>query len=415
MRDPFDIKAVEKNGRIPVTTFVGREEHRGVLRKTIENRENSISLIVGEKGIGKTSLGNVVRADLFERYFTPLLEIDCQANWTSKDFLLETLSTLYENDGFIKTFQGLPEQYVKASERIRGMLFPLFQDEASGAEIQVAGFGGGRTYSRKVARTPLSMLKAEFRGAIKSARDHQFRGIALQYNNLDNLSLKPEELAPLFSDLRDFLLTDNAHFIFLGGKAMEAAFKTDKKVNECISADVQLGPLSAGKILRILAKRYDVLKIPNRLPAPPVRDDAVKEVCALFDGNIRQVFYSLHNAVANAEQILGQKRPLNAPDLSQVLYTLAESRLKESLQPRALEVLYFIIENKGEVTNSLITRKIKGLRNQNTSKYLRQLKNSNLIIETGREGRNIYYKAVHEARWLLFDPEPGTQTQLNGR
>jgi DNA-binding transcriptional ArsR family regulator len=408
--NPFDIKAVEKYGIIPVSTFIGREENRNELGKIIQTRSHSLSLIIAEKGIGKTSLGNVVRADLSEKYFITLSEIDTQSDWSSTDFIFHALGNIYETTSLIGSYEGLPKNYTETCKKIHEELKGLFEDESSNFGVQVAGFGVERGRGRGPGTIAISFLKIKVKKIIAIVNQNGYSGLILQFNNLDNIE-EEKKLSQVLADLRDFLLTDNCHFIFLGNKTMEACFKSNNKVNDCISHEVQLGPLIYSETKKILERRYTAFKIPQRNPVNPVLDDAVEVVYALYDGNIRQIFYSLDAAVRNSERILGCLAPLDAYSIQKVLFILATERIQGGLQPKALHVLEYILERKKDVTNTEITKKLK-LKSQNTSKYLNQLKNNNLVVALNREGRNIHYKAVNEARWLLLNPGPGKQSTL---
>jgi hypothetical protein len=411
-KNPFDNKPVEREGLIPIDTFVGREDERHSIKKIIETSEHSLSLIVGAKGVGKTSLGNVIRSDLFEHYFTTINPIDCQHEWTSKDVITDVLGNFYETIELVKTYQHSPEKYLSTCDSIKKELKPLFEEEGMDLSVNLAGIGGGYGSSKFFSRAPLSVLKTKFRKVIDIIRGSGYKGVIIQIDNLDNIELNEMKLAKVLSDLRDFLVSDYCHFIFLGDKGMEASFKVNSKVHECISKDVQIGSFSAESITKILEKRYNSFLIPGRNVTEPVTPDAVKLLCSLYEGNIRQVFYSLTHAVLNSKEVLGRTQQLNSAKLEQVLFKIASERLKDEVQPKAFGVLLLFINSKEELTNTDISKKLK-LKNQNTSKYLKQLKDSNLIIATSQIGRNVYYKPVHEAKWLLLRPEPGRQLAIS--
>ncbi len=409
-KNPFDIKAVETYGIIPTSTFIGRDAYRGDLKRMIQTRDHSLSLVVGEKGIGKTSLGNVVRSDLSGAYFISLSEIDTQSTWSSSDFIFNSLCNLYETAAMAGTYAALPKKYLDACKSINAELKPLFEDESSSIGVQAAGFGFEKGSGKGLTTHATAFLKLKTKRIVEIISQAGYSGIIFQFNNLDNIE-DERRLSRVLADLRDFLLTDKCHFIFLGNKTMESCFKSNSKINECISCEIQLGPLAYYEIKAILAKRYDAFKIPGRSPLAPVHDDALDVVYGLFEGNIRQIFYALDMAAVNSQKVIGRTEQLRAPAIKSILFTLAKERINSELQPRAFDVLLYALRKKGEITNTEITRKLK-LKAQNTSKYLGQLKANNLIVAMNREGRNIYYKTVNEARWLLLAPEKGKQKTL---
>ena len=409
-KNPFDVKAVEKYGIIPVTTFMGRHNDRAGLKRVVESRSHSLSLIVGEKGIGKTSLGNITRADLSGSHFITLSEIDSQSNWSAADFMFHALCNTYETTELISNYENLPQKYVETCKEINGELKSLFEQESSSIGVQAAGFGFEKGAGRGLSTNAISFLKLKVRKVIGIIVHHGYLGLIMQFNNLDNIE-EEKRLSKVLADLRDFLLTDKCHFMFLGNKEMEACFKSNSKVNDCISYDVHLGPLDYHEIKEILAKRYQEFKMPGRSPIEPVSDAALQAIYSLCGGNIRQIFYSLDSAIVNSERFIGKFAQLDEASIQKILFNMATERIRSELQPRALEVLLHILKKKKDVTNTEITRKLK-IRAQNTSKYLSQLKNNNLIVALGREGRTIHYKAVNEARWLLLKPDKTIQSSL---
>jgi hypothetical protein len=298
------------------------------------------------------------------------------------------------------------------SDDIYEELKSLFESTSSSFSLTAAGFGGGAGSGKGISRDAISSLKIKFRKIVGMAIKKGYRGVILHFNNMDNMEFGKGGFPQVLADLRDFLLCDNCHFMFLGDKMMEAGFKSNNKVNECISIDVQLGPLNYQTIRDILKKRYELFKIPNRVPTPPLTEDALQLICDLFEGNIRQVFYSLDRAVVESERILERYEQLNSDSIKKVLFTLAAEKMKEDLQPRAFDVLNFILGKKRHVTNTEIAKSLK-MKNQNVSKYIGQLKESNLIIMVEKVGPKIFYKPVHETRWLSLVPDSGTQKSIH--
>jgi DNA-binding transcriptional ArsR family regulator len=417
--NPYELKAVEKEGLIPVSTFVGRTELRTKLKDTIVSRDHSLSLIVGDKGEGKTSLANIVRYDLFNDYFTLYTEIDSQSYWRSTDFITQILSLLFEQEEIIKFYDDVPKQFVRTAKEIRKLLSPLFIDSSSSFGVQAtvptgAGIGGSYGVAKNVRITSsnLNSIKVQFRKALNIIISNKYKGLILQFNNLDNLELDQKNLSQILADLRDFLVNDKCHFVFLGNKLMEGSFRDNPKVSDCVSTDAHLDPLKDSQVLEILGKRYDIFKIENRRVVAPVNDLAVKEIYKLYDGNVRHIFYSLDKAVVNSERILSEDaHQLGPEEVNRILNQLALERIKERIEPRAIKVLQYMIDKKQEVTNIEITKHFK-LKTQNTSKYLKKLKDNNLITSIDYGGREVYYKIVEESKWLLLKTTSGTQKNI---
>lgn len=411
-KNPFEIKAVEIGGLVPITTFTGRTEDRQNLQQAIKNHNHSLNLIVGDRGVGKTSLGNIVRSDLFEKFFTPLNEIDTQHTWKSADFIEHALLSIYETTFQAKTHTTMERNYLRACDEVSKIIHPIFTSEQGSFGVQFAGFGIDTGSGQAVTKLPFALLKLKVKEAIDIVRRFGYSGIILQYNNLDNIEIEPKKLSKLFADLRDFLVTENLHIILSGNKIMEEGIKYNSKVNECITSDYHIGSLPKNIITQIIEKRYEAFKIENRAPTPPVSKDSIEMLCELYNGNIRQVFFSLDHAVIYSEKILGKIKQLNKEEVKKILNEAAKKKINKQVDQRAMEVLHSIIEKNKDITNTEITKKLK-LKAQNTSKYLKQLKENDLIIQSDRMGRKIYYRAVHEAKWLLLKPETGVAYPLS--
>ncbi|MBI4162545.1 MAG: hypothetical protein HY513_02585 [Candidatus Aenigmarchaeota archaeon] len=93
-QDPFTTSPIlAKGGTLPIGCFVGRLENVNRLGRIIGSKGGSRTLVYGDIGVGKTTFVNVVRAHSIEKgFFTPFKEIAIQGEWTSDDFVLNTLA-----------------------------------------------------------------------------------------------------------------------------------------------------------------------------------------------------------------------------------------------------------------------------------------------------------------------------------
>lgn len=411
-RNPFELKAIEIGGIVPPSTFVGREVDRAKLEQSIKTSSHSLNLVVGEKGVGKTSLGTIIGNDLFDEYFIPLSEIDTQHFWSSKDFIEGALTSFLDSSRKIQSYKKISPKYARTCRKIQEKVEPIFFSKQSGMAGQAFGFGLDKSSGFSTTNISYPLLKIKFAEIVDVVIEEGYKGIVLQYNNLDNMDIDTKKLSKMFSDLRDFLISDNVHFLILGNKLMEEGAKYNPKVNECISLSIHIGSIDSATIKKILKKRYEAFKIENRIPTPPITDEVIDMLWLLYNGNIRQIFYSLHHAVINAKDVIGKSETITKDEAERILHTIAIKKIETKIDNRGMEVLKLIIKHEKDMTNTEITKKMK-IFAQNTSKYLKQLKDNNFIIQSDRIGRNVYYRAVHEAKWLLLNPEKNKQTDLS--
>jgi len=77
-------------------SFVGRQKERAELKKVIE-MGSVRSLVVGEPGVGKTSLVNMIRKSASQnQFFTPSNEIEINRPISGNELIVLTLSAVYQ-------------------------------------------------------------------------------------------------------------------------------------------------------------------------------------------------------------------------------------------------------------------------------------------------------------------------------
>jgi hypothetical protein len=415
-RNPFEVKPVELYGLIPLETFVGRQSETDRLVRNITASNRSISLIVGDRGIGKTSLANKAKSDLYQDYFVPLREIDCQSSWSSKEFVMNLLANLYFMNQEIERYKELPESYKETASEIEDELSEIFASESSnyGGSVGVAGNSVGvqKGSGSDLNNLPQQLLKSKFESAISIIKENGYEGLVVHYNNLDNINEDVDDFSGTLADLRDFLVTDYTHFIFCGDRRMENAFRANRKVNECISADIHLESMDEDQIWSIIEKRCGIFKIDGINQQMPATYEAVEFVTDLHNGNIRKVFSALETSIINMKDYEGDIHQINESMIKEVLSNVAEDKLSDDVSPKALEILQHMVCSAENLNNKQISEEFE-INKTTTSNYLGQLKESNLIVQSGQEGKKTFYKPVNEATWLAITPDDTTQAPIS--
>ena len=95
--NPYFIEALlVEGGTIPIETLVGREKEKQELHRLISLGGGQRIMVVGEAGVGKTSLVNYIRAKAKKAsYFSPNNEIGIMDNWKVNDVIINTLQAVY--------------------------------------------------------------------------------------------------------------------------------------------------------------------------------------------------------------------------------------------------------------------------------------------------------------------------------
>jgi hypothetical protein len=183
---------------------------------------------------------------------------------------------------------------------------------------------------------PNTVLSNLLRRLATVVREHlHAKEVLVHVNNLENLSdADADRAARLVRDLRDHaLLIDGYHWLLVGttDAIRKVVFSTDQ-VRTVVEGPRVLSPLSLNEVFAVLTRRYENLRDDPKKPViPPVTDDVIREVFALFRGDLRGTMAALHTA---AHELLSfghdATSPLTVPDVRAVL----AERYQEELSAR---------------------------------------------------------------------------------
>lgn len=171
-----------------------------------------------------------------------------------------------------------------------------------GASISAAGFGGGVTRSTTVLTPKDIMIDGPriMRDLMTLVRQSDARGVLLHLNNLENLSdSEAANAAEILRSLRDpMMLHDGLHFVLVGTTdAVNAVVNTHVQVRTVFSV-LPLEPLEVADVHRMLAARYEHLRLDGHQPAvPPAADETVQGLYELFRGDLRGLLKALDDGV----------------------------------------------------------------------------------------------------------------------
>ena len=378
--DPYFIEPlVIEGGTVNFEAFIGREKESKELHKIISSGGGHRCMVIGEAGVGKTTLVNYVRSQAKKSsYFSPNDEIRFEDGWKVNDVVINTLQSLYleiKNKG-IKLDDP---QLMNAIEDLFE-LSTIIKD--SNAEID--SFISTNTLQL------MDLFKKITTQIIKTG----YRAIIIQYNNFDNID-DPNYLSRLLNNLRDFFLNSNIIFIFIGDGNFPHIISFKSRLRQIfIFPEIQVPTLSYENVKNVIEKRISLLRLNNQNPVTrPHSEESLRILYELYNGNIRDILNSLSSSVdentAMTSSVIRTK---------EILIKKAKSMFIDKLSPTEFQILNYIIHTS-PITNTELSKKFNKPP-QNISKYLKKLQEVKAIKIHTVDGRQIFYKASPEALWL---------------
>jgi len=368
-------------GTLSLSSFIGRKKEQETLKAIIRMGGEVRCLIVGDPGVGKTSLLNYVRYNAASnQFFTPAREVEINRVMNGNELIILTLSSIFEE---------IQKQDLPITDSLKQKLEAFYELNAY-----------GENFMEVVNTSQLNRQKliALFEDTIKEIVYPRFKGIIIHYDNLDNID-NHEGLLEMISDVRDFLLTKNVIFFFVGDEFLPSVISAKDRVNSIfLKPEINVPPLSLLEVQQILEERISKLSINERSKTiTPHTGEAVKILFQLYQGNIREILNGLQNCVI---ELASSNTPLQITEeiLRDTLYEKAKTRLSK-LTLVEKELFEFIKEMDHFTPTELSEKGKKNLQNI-SSKYLPNLMKRGVVRFVGKEGRNSFYSITSEMRWL---------------
>jgi hypothetical protein len=175
------------------------------------------------------------------------------------------------------------------------------------------------------------------------------RGILIHLNNLENLSDEDaESAARIIRDLRDpVLMGEGYHFVLVGtNEAIRTVVVSTRQVRDVFSLPRPLRPLAFPEVRELLRRRYEHLRVDAREPVrPPVTDEAVADLHALFGGNLRGLLLALEDAAGTLIEYGGAAgEPMSRSEIRYVLQGRYQEGIEANLDPTDARYLQRLAE-----------------------------------------------------------------------
>lgn len=388
-------------GNLPIEkAFFGREDEIRRLKNNFRSGE-SRTLVSGEPGVGKTSFVNCVRSHaVSNRFFTNFKEIDVQPGWKKEQFIINSLVAIHTTINLL----GLNDKLATISKKLEA-LFTIVNSVDNSFSVSLAGTGLGYGSSQTISRPEMSetYLNQLFAETITELVNAGYTGVILHYNNLsvnESEGFSEREIETLFNSIRDVLLTEKVHFVFVSDLNVPQVLEGQPRVASVMTgAPILLDPMSFEEVKKIIHTRFDLLREEKLRFTSPVSDDAVKLLYDLYEGNIRYILNSLCEGLM---ALHSEDTPLTMSEenLGTILHKIAEKRFLAKLTGREKDVLLAMLEGV-EGTNKSMAEKT-GLKNQNISTYLKKLQGRGCIYLHHVKGTSKYYRVSEYTKWLLL-------------
>jgi len=402
--NPFSTSPIlVKGGNLPLECFIGRQEQIKQLGKILGSRGGSRSLVFGDVGVGKTSFVNVVRHYAIDKgYFSPFKEIATQSDWTSDEFILNTLAGIYATLQVLKNRPISRDTY----SRLEALLDVGFSD--TNLNLEILGFGGGIAKDRKMATSITSFALTNFFAHVcQEIIEETNHEIIIHYNNLELLSEK--NIKNLFENLRDFFQTDGIHFVFVGNLTIKGYFHSIPRFSSIMTdTPTNIETFTLDEIKEIIRKRFETMKIEGLEYVVPFTEDCLKILFDLWGGNIRHILNSLSTAVYE----LTEEKPVIIDEnvLARTLKSVLDKRYYSRITPRAKDVLMEIVKRK-EITNKALSDKLE-IPRSNISGYLKDLEQAGCIHLRRKTGKDKFWSADPSIKWALLKEKKDVQKSL---
>jgi len=406
---PYSTSPMRLLSILPIQkVFSGRKEEVSLLKKSIKSKNSSRDLIVGDFGIGKTTLANYVKWELAIKkdganYLTTSSEIKIQPNWDAITFLISTLSSIYTASiVFDWKSKGIN------TAKIQKLKEYVSINKLKSYHGNLAGMGGG--YSITQGNPPIISpeILENLLYDVCSDLLSQGKQIIVLYNNLENVELN--KLGEIFRSIRDYLQIEGFHSLFLGPPSVISALEAYGQVHSTFGRPHILKPLTEENVLEILQKRCEALKIEEGRYIKPYDESTVRELYLKLNKNIRFTFKVLEDATLYFEP----KAPCEITMLDIVAVQEKEKKeILSSLTETQLRIVSALLAHKELNQTDLSTITKIGITNLTTP--VRELLERGLITEKkDKEDKRIKYVRLSDNSYLkLFFETKKSNENIN--
>ena len=405
--NPYDTLPLIEGGELPINkAFVGRTIELQSLKDIFLSDSRACLTILGNVGVGKTSLANFHKFLFkYEEKKKPLFsfrrEIEASKNiLNKKSFLTEVIGSTLREIRLLDPDLIKKEEFLQKLEK----LVDITQSLDISAGISIAGFGGefGKTgiteYPPSLSNT---MLENYFSNLVEFIKSHEiagkrFGGLIVHINNFDIVLSDSKEkrgVIGFFQEIRDILQTRDVYYLFLGPKHLfRDIISVEKRLKSVFHlSPLVVNPLSKLEIIKAFEERMDLLKSPDVVKyIAPFSNEAIFSLYDLYEGDARSIMNGLKDILSQVPETVLE--PLGVDEAMLLLGKERWEVIKKSeLTKEQEELLIFLATSSNYVTQKDLATKFKKAPSNISGYYFNPLKDAGVIEVKKQDGKLKYW------------------------
>ena len=345
--------------------FIGRASDREALLQQLTHDSQTRVVMIGDPGVGKTTLMNRILADLRQAaddragcLVPDLPPINLPGAATLTDFCVEVLRRVLDlrrrhHEASRAASRGTARAKATAagvSQRTWQALMPgqdlweVVQRTVEGQTTvspQIAGFGLATQVTPPVASA--GQWVPLVRAALGALTDETGQEVLLPVNNAENMARQQVDRAQdVLLDARDMFLTPHTHWLFVGTPDFFArVIATQRQLAGVMQHPVTVAPLGPEDVSALLARRYEVLRAAGQPFVPPVALETAAALARVFVGDLRELLRALEAAVFKLAH--RGAVTITLPEAMQVISTQQRELLRDRMQTAAWKHLQTLV------------------------------------------------------------------------
>jgi predicted transcriptional regulator len=327
--------------------------------------QEGVVAVIGERGVGTTSLSNYCRFSQ-ENAYTPKYEIHAEQFSEGID-LLEALVYSIANDIVDRKISS------KTARMIMAQYKGNTKDIKVSAKIGGVGLSFGSSKGEKISSPYLVSVLEDLIKDIVRKKTYNF--IIFQINNLDVKTGNNDKVEQMLDYMRDIFHTRNTVWYLLGDSSLEALIKSRiDRVSSIVKHWIHVPPMGKKEFYLLYSKR---IENSGTSAKSPFTRSAIDKLAEASMGRPRFAFDIAGRLIEHyAELIYPELIDENTVELfakKEILHILQIDHLSEN----TLELIKHIAKNPGKSSSELAEH--LGIALGNLNKYINPLVENHLI------------------------------------
>ena len=389
------LQAGEQSPQPLDSLFVGREGELRALGEHIRSAgaHGTRQALAGLPGVGKTTIVQELKSTLLgEGYLSTDSWASLVPEDTSASLFGRMLGQIYDT-----LLANRPHMVDSNAMRQAQALVRTTRLLERGVGLSAAGFGAHLGQSETVWTPSDIMIDGPrvVRDLMLALANSDAAGLIVHVNNFETLSERDVvRAAETIRALRDpMLMHDRLHVVFVGTTdAIQQALQTHVQVRNVTSV-LRIEPLDTLTVHALLRARYDHLRRdPSADVIPPVTDETVEALHALYQGDLRGLLKALDDGVSPSLGLMGAgtenaSRQLTLEDIAPVLKQRYGAELDTmSVQTRVRQLRIWGSRGADAVMTQKDLSRLWGIKQPSVSAALQFLTDRGYVVALPREG-----------------------------